>query len=134
MSAGTTPARPSKRWAVGFARAAVALCLALFAWPTQALAERRCGWLENPTPGNLWLKDASGFWTISTQGGPPAEGADRLPTPSSDRFVATNGHYGYSCACLDGAFDAASSTVARIDDANVEPLSVCRDDRRLPPP
>ena len=34
------------------------------------LAEERCGWLENPTPGNWWLKDAHAFWIIATQGGP----------------------------------------------------------------
>ena len=43
-----------------------------------ALAEERCGWLENPTPGNWWLKDARGLWIISAQGGPYAEGVTEV--------------------------------------------------------
>ena len=27
------------------------------------------GWLQNPTPGNWWLVDRDGEWTIGTQGG-----------------------------------------------------------------
>jgi hypothetical protein len=34
-----------------------------------ALAERRCGWLENPTPANYCLTDRDGEWTIGVQGG-----------------------------------------------------------------
>ena len=45
-----------------------------------ALAEERCGWLENPTPGNWWLRDARGLWIISAQGGPYAEGVESCPS------------------------------------------------------
>jgi hypothetical protein len=33
-----------------------------------AAEENRCGWFSNPTPGNAWLKDRDGEWTIGTQG------------------------------------------------------------------
>ena len=32
-------------------------------------AERRCGWLQNPTPSNWWLEDKDGVWVLATQGG-----------------------------------------------------------------
>ena len=99
-----------------------------------ALAEERCGWLENPTPGNWWLKDAHGLWIISAQGGPYADGVEKLPDPGAERFVATNGHYGYACACVSGAFDGQKETMTRVDAARVQDLSACRDDRALPSP
>ena len=99
-----------------------------------ALAEERCGWLENPTPGNWWLKDARGLWIISAQGGPYAEGVEKLPEPAPDRFVATNGHYGYSCACVSGTFDDHAERMTRLDASRMLPLSVCRGDKALPAP
>lgn len=100
-----------------------------------ALAEHRCGWLENPTPGpNWWLKDAHGLWIISAQGGPSAEGIEKLARPTPDCFVATNGQYGYWCACLGGSFDAHAQALTRIDKARTSLLSVCRDDKALQAP
>ncbi|MCZ8486886.1 DUF4087 domain-containing protein [Vibrio lentus] len=29
--------------------------------------ETRCGWLENPSPANMWLIDRDGTWNISVQ-------------------------------------------------------------------
>ena len=108
--------------------------LALLALGRPALAEERCGWLENPTPGNWWLRDAHGLWIISAQGGPYAEGVDKLPAPAPDRFVATNGHYGYSCACVSGTFDDHAERMTRVDATRALPLSVCRGDKALPAP
>jgi hypothetical protein len=99
-----------------------------------ALAEERCGWLENPTPGNWWLKDARGLWIISAQGGPYAEGVEKLPEPAPDSFVATSGHYGYSCACVSGTFDDHAERMTRLEAARVLPLSVCRSDKALAAP
>jgi len=99
-----------------------------------ALAEERCGWLENPTPGNWWLKDARGLWIISAQGGPYAEGVEKLPEPAPDRFVETNGNYGYSCGCVSGTFDDHAERMTRLDASRVLPLSVCRGDKALPAP
>ena len=98
------------------------------------LAEERCGWLENPTPGNWWLRDSHGLWILSAQGGPYAEGIEKLLRPAPDRFVATNGQYGYWCACLSGGFDVHTQTMTRIDSARASPLSVCRNDKALPAP
>jgi Protein of unknown function (DUF4087) len=110
------------------------LGLVLIAPVQTALAEERCGWLENPTPGNWWLRDAHGLWIISAQGGPYAEGVEKLPAPAPDRFVATNGHYGYSCACVSGTFDDHAERMTRVDATRVLPLSVCRIDKALPAP
>jgi hypothetical protein len=75
--------------------------LVLIAPVQPALAEERCGWLENPAP---------------------------------DRFVATNGHYGYSCACVSGTFDDHAERMTRVDATRALPLSVCRIDKALPAP
>jgi hypothetical protein len=119
-------------------RRATSLGLAIalvFAAPLcAAVAEERCGWLENPTPGNWWLRDARALWAISAQGGPYAEGVEKMPEPELEHFVATNGHYGYSCACISGAFDDHAERVTRVDAARVLSLSVCRGDKALPAP
>jgi Protein of unknown function (DUF4087) len=80
------------------------------------------------------LKDARGLWMISAQAGPYAEGVEKLPEPAPDRFVATNGHYGYSCACVSGTFDVHAERMTRLEAARVLPLSVCRVDKALPAP
>jgi Protein of unknown function (DUF4087) len=116
------------------AKAGVIVALILTASLRPVLAEVRCGWLENPTPGNWWLKDAHGLWMISAQGGPYAKGVEKLPEMAPDRFVATNGQYGYMCACVSGTFDAHAQTVTRVDSARTSPLSACRDDQALPAP
>ena len=115
-------------------KAGVIIGLMLTASLGPAFAEERCGWLENPTAGNWWLKDSRGLWIIAAQGGPYAEGVEKLPQPRPDRFVATNGQYGYSCACLSGNFDARAQTMTRVDSARTSPLSVCRNDKALPTP
>ena len=116
------------------ARVGVIVGLTLAASLYPVFAEERCGWLENPTPGNWWLRDSHGLWIISAQGGPYAEGIDKLPQPQPDRFVATNGQYGYSCVCLTGAFDVHAQTMTRLELARTSPLSVCRNDKALPAP
>ena len=116
--------------------ASLGLAIALvFAAPLRAAnTEERCGWLENPTPGNWWLRDARGLWLISAQGGPYAEGVEKMPELEPEHFVATNGHYGYSCACVSGAFDDHAERITRVDAARVLSLSVCRADKALPAP
>jgi hypothetical protein len=92
----------------------------------------RCGWFENPTPANAWLTDRHGEWLVGVQGGHQAEGD--WPTFSRARWVATNGSYGYGCACLRVEVDAAEQRVLRIERAYARPLAACRRDRRLPRP
>jgi Protein of unknown function (DUF4087) len=129
-----TPSNSCLRTGRWLARAAASVVLVFTASLYPVLADERCGWLENPTPGNWWLKDSHGLWIISAQGGPYADGVDKLPQPTPDRFVATNGQYGYSCACLNGTFDDHAQTMTRVDSVRTSPLAVCRNDKALPVP
>jgi hypothetical protein len=134
MSPNPTFARPTGRAPRRISSAGVAIVMAVSACLRPTHAEERCGWLENPTPGNWWLKNSLGLRIISAQGGPYAEGAEKLPEPTPERFVATNGHYGYSCACVSGIFDDHAQLVTRLDATRVLALSVCRGDKTLPSP
>lgn len=63
-------------------------------------AEMRCGLIQNPTPGNWWFTDRDGSWTIRLQGGHwEPLGMDKIGDISAGDYRATNGNYGYACAC-----------------------------------
>lgn len=111
--------------------ALLSLVLVLAAAPA-AKDERRCGWLDNPTPGNWSLVDRDGEWIMSAQGGYQARGMDQMPDMSTAGEVLTNGNYGYSCACMTVRTDRASGRITRIMSARPIPLAQCRSDRRLP--
>ena len=96
--------------------------------------ERRCGWLENPTPANFSLKDKEGEWAMGEQGGHQAIGMDEIPDLTTRGWVSTNGGYGYGCACITGRFDARTHDVVRIEKAEAVPLARCKADRALPSP
>ena len=98
---------------------------------TPAGAERRCGWLSNPTPGNWWLTDRQGEWVLGAQGGYQAPGMDAMPDMSTNGWVATNGSYGYGCACLTVRTDRRTMHVTRLYAATPVPLRQCRADPRL---
>ncbi|HKS09513.1 MAG TPA: DUF4087 domain-containing protein [Pyrinomonadaceae bacterium] len=91
--------------------------------------ETRCGWFSNPTPGNAWLYDRDGEWTIGVQGGYQADGD--WPEFSPKQWVETNVHYGYGCACLKVQVDRSTKQVIKIESARARPLSVCRRDKAL---
>lgn len=112
---------------------AIATGLLLMAALPGYSAETRCGWLQNPTPGNWWLTDADATWTISAQGGYRARGMDNIPDISTGQYVRTNGYYGYGCACLEVTVDWRRSRISRIDSVEQLPLKQCRQDRNLPP-
>jgi hypothetical protein len=80
-----------------------------------AQADVRCGWWVNPSPGNVWLNDAHGSWTLGVQGGYQAKG-NLYPTFSHGQFIPTSptGDYGYGCACITGTFDPASKHVVTV--------------------
>ncbi|MEZ8685958.1 DUF4087 domain-containing protein, partial [Vibrio alginolyticus] len=42
--------------------------LGMFSALAATAEETRCGWLENPSPANMWLIDRDGSWDISVQG------------------------------------------------------------------
>jgi Protein of unknown function (DUF4087) len=92
----------------------------------------RCGWFENPTPGNAWLTDKEGQWIVGTQGGHQAEGD--WPDFNGKNWVSTNRSYGYGCACMRVIADSTSNEVQRIISSNVRPLRACRQDPSLPKP
>lgn len=98
-----------------------------------ASAEMRCGWLENPTPGNWWLVDKDATWTLMAQGGYEADGMDMIGDISAGDYVATNGNYGYACACLDVMTDA-SNRVTMIHGFKQLKMSKCTNDKALPEP
>lgn len=98
-------------------------------------APQRCGWFQNPTPGNAWLTDRDGDWSVGVQGGPQADG-DR-PSFTRARWVRVNGPYGYGCACLRALVEAPGQPeqrVLRIVSASSRPLQACRRDRNLREP
>jgi hypothetical protein len=112
-------------------------CLVAFGLISSALpavavaAENRCGWIENPTPRNWWLEDRDNTWTIMTQGSDEgAEGMDLIPDISERDYVATNGNYGYACACLKVETDG-KETITKILSFKQLKLAQCRNDKSL---
>ncbi len=95
-------------------------------------SERRCGWVQNPTPGNWSLIDRDGEWIMGAQGGYQAPGMDEMPDMTTAGWVEVNGHYGYGCGCMDVATDRRTQRITRVFSARPVPLRQCRADRRLP--
>lgn len=97
--------------------------------------EKRCGWLENPTPANWSLLDRDGEWLIGEQGGYQAPGIDNMPDMSTQGWVETNaGGHGYGCACLTVQVDKKKSVVTRLVSAQPLPLKRCKSDSKLRAP
>jgi hypothetical protein len=95
-----------------------------------AATQNRCGWFDNPTPGNATLVDKDGEWTVGVQGGHQAEG--KWPAFSKARWVQTgNGSAGYGCACLKMSARPGTQEVANIASARSQPLATCRNDKAL---
>lgn len=111
---------------------ASALIVILNAPPARA-AENRCGWVENPTPGNWWLTDAAGRWTIMAQGGDEAAGMENIGDISAGDYVATNGNYGYACGCMKVDTDGRNA-ITRIYSFRQLPIGKCENDGALPSP
>jgi len=110
------------------------LLLVLLAAPAVA-AERRCGWIHNPTPANWWLIDRDGRWDIAFQGENRPPGMDSIPDLTTREWQRVNGWYGYGCACMTVVTDPAARRIRRIVEDSVQqlPLARCRADRALPP-
>ncbi|WP_052250948.1 DUF4087 domain-containing protein [Xanthomonas sacchari] len=109
--------------------AALGLCAGAQAAPP-ADTVTRCGWFDNPSPGNATLVDKDGEWTVGQQGGHQADGT--WPTFPRARWVATGtGSAGYGCACMKVRARADTQEVTAIVSATVQPLKTCRQDRAL---
>ncbi len=88
-----------------------------------------CGWVDNPTPANVWMEDKFGSITVSIQGGHQSDG---------DLFVSstyfTNGNYGSGCGCMKAVVttDAQGERIAtKIVASRDLPLSRCAQDKAL---
>jgi len=104
----------------------------LFAVSAQpAKFETRCGWYDNPTPGNHWLSDKDDEWIIGVQGGYQLEDFV-APVFKKTQWVSFfGGSYGYGCACFRMRVDKETKHVLEIKSAYARPLSVCRKDKAL---
>jgi hypothetical protein len=105
----------------------------LLALPATA-AERRCGWIHNPTPGNWWLVDRDGRWDIAFQGEARPPGMEEIPDLTERHWVRTNGWYGHGCACMSVTTDAAAMRIRSIEAVQQLPIERCTADRALPRP
>ncbi len=108
-------------------------CLAVFYCLSTNAKEVRCGWLENPSPSNMWLIDRDGIWNISVQGAvnnlddKSIELAYQAIADDKD-FVRTNNNYEFSCACLTVDLDIDRMLVKTVYKADQLNLKQCLED------
>ena len=88
-----------------------------------------CGWWDNPTPGNVWLDDRSGQWTIALQGMYEARGD--WPEFKPEQQLPKGAPHGVGCACISARVDMASKYVWSFTGAQALPLKVCLADPAL---
>jgi hypothetical protein len=94
-------------------------------------ADMRCGWLDNPSPGNASLFDKDGEWAIGVQGGHQANG-DWPPAFGPGQWIRRGpGDYGYGCACLTVDVDVQDKTILNISSGKARPLAACRRDSAI---
>lgn len=117
-----------------YRRCSAILAFVLLVYPAVA-KEQRCGWLVNPTPGNWWLIDRKGEWTIGAQGGFQAPGSNLIPDLTTRDWVVTNGSsYGYGCVCMSADANPKAHRLSRIYSVAQKGLGVCRRDPGLGKP
>ena len=94
---------------------AVGVCI-LIGLQSTAIAEYRCGWLDNPQAGSFQLIDKEAVWSISNNSGYriPAASLKNLPERQEDQFIRTNGNFGYSCSCISVKTDAINRRITAI--------------------
>ena len=108
-----------------------ALSVLLLLLPLSAISvEKRCGWLENPTPANLWLIDSESEWTLSIQGKGfiNEDSIEKMPTIDDNEFVRTNGNYGFSCVCLNVKTNKQRSEILEVYGGEQLLLKKCLED------
>ena len=108
---------------------AAALTLSLAA---PALSETRCGWVDNPTPGNWFLEDRHASWALGLQGADLRNNWLDIEVPEFAGWVRTNGYYGYGCGCFEGSVNWQAREAAWIERVWSIPLSRCYGDPALP--
>lgn len=92
-------------------------------------AVRRCGWWDNPTPGNAWLTDRDGEWTVAMQG--MYEAAGRWPDFKPGQQAPRGAPHGHGCTCAMVRADPQTKFVYSVADAKALPLKTCRADPTL---
>ncbi|ELA6781410.1 MULTISPECIES: DUF4087 domain-containing protein [Vibrio] len=107
--------------------------LGMFSTLAATAEETRCGWLENPSPANMWLIDRDGSWDISVQGTSNALDDKSMEllyqaTANENEFVRTNRNYGFSCACLTVDVDEEQNSITTIYKSKQLPLKQCLED------
>ncbi|ELB2758652.1 DUF4087 domain-containing protein [Vibrio alginolyticus] len=107
--------------------------LGMFSALAATAEETRCGWLENPSPANMWLIDRNGSWDISVQGTSNALDDKSMEllyqaTANENEFVRTNRNYGFSCACLTVDVDEEQNSITTIYKSKQLPLKQCLED------
>ncbi|MBB4063619.1 DUF4087 domain-containing protein [Gellertiella hungarica] len=116
-------------------RLALAALIGLGASSALAAPENRCGWVMNPTPGNWYLLDRDGDWTLSEQGSEnEALGMENIGDISAGDYVASNGNYGYACGCMKVEADHAAKRITAVYSFSQKKISQCSKDKSLPKP
>ncbi len=111
-------------------------CLSLLFSMTATADETRCGWLENPSPANMWLIDRDGVWNILVQGVPSKLDDKSVELAyqaiaNEKEFVRSNLNYGFSCACLTAELDREKKQFKAIYKARQLSLKQCLEDTAI---
>lgn len=96
--------------------------------------ERRCGWLENPSPSNWYLTDADTSWILMEQNEQEPNLSIELPSFREEKgwFVKTGGSSGYGCACLSVTVNKKTERVLTASKGKMLPIKTCKNDKKLP--
>ena len=87
---------------------------------------------DHGAPANAWFTDREGEWLVAVQGGHQAQGD--WPRFPPWRWVRTNGHYGYGCACMRVLTDPSGFSITKILTSSSRSLATCRKDTTLREP
>ena len=128
-----SPKGPCLRVALIVAQLLV-LCTDAAIAATQSAALQRCGWFDNPSPGNATLFDKDGEWIVAIQAGHQAKGAWPPKFLASQWIRTGTGSAGYGCACFRVRTDDSTMKILQISSAVARPLKSCRNDRSLNEP
>jgi hypothetical protein len=113
----------------------ISISFIAFSVITVEAKENRCGWYENPSPGNLWLVDSKGTWILSTQGDSGSKLTEKdfkkLPKFPKSQYITTQASYGYGCVCMIVDTDG-DQNIVKIYKSRSLRLSSCLLDKNLP--
>jgi len=114
--------------------AMILCCLSSTTWAT----EKRCGWYENPTPGNHWFIDRDATWILGVQGKDLATGFWDAKRKGPDIWNTASWIKPYPtvCGCFEGVFGEVDANrygkVDRIETIEHLSLDRCENDPSLP--